>query len=113
MTAQTADVVIIGGGAMGTSTAHHLAELGITDVVLCERETIGSGSTSKAAGGIRAQFADELNIRIALLSLVEFRNFEERIGVDIDFREVGYLFLLESQDDAARFQQAIALQGSL
>ncbi len=98
---------------MGTSTAHHLAELGVTDVVLCERNTLGSGSTSKAAGGIRAQFTDELNIRIALLSLVEFRNFKERFGVDIDFREVGYLFLLDSDDDVRRFGQAVALQGSL
>ena len=98
---------------MGTSTAHHLAELGVTDVVLCERNTLGSGSTSKAAGGIRAQFTDELNIRIALLSLVEFRNFKERFGVDIDFREVGYLFLLDSDEDVRRFGQAVALQGSL
>src|SRR5919206_4278622 len=113
MTAQTADVVIIGGGAMGTSVAFHLAELGVTDVVLCERATLGSGSTSKAAGGIRAQFADELNIRIALLSLVEFRNFEERFGVDIGFHEVGYLFLLDSDDDVRRFREAVHLQGSL
>jgi sarcosine oxidase, subunit beta len=98
---------------MGTSTAYHLAELGVTDVVLCERATLGSGSTSKAAGGIRAQFADELNIRIALLSLVEFRNFKDRVGVDIDFRQTGYLFLLDSDEDVARFRQAVALQGSL
>src|SRR5207247_4583238 len=98
---------------MGTSTAYHLAELGVTAVVLCERETLGSGSTSKSAGGIRAQFADELNIRIALLSLVEFRNFEERLGVDIDFRQTGYLFLLDSDEDVARFREAVALQGSL
>jgi sarcosine oxidase subunit beta len=110
---ESASVVIVGGGAMGTSTAYHLAELGVTDVVLCERATLGSGSTSKAAGGIRAQFADELNIRIALLSLVEFRNFKDRVGVDIDFRQTGYLFLLDSDEDVARFRQAVALQGSL
>jgi sarcosine oxidase, subunit beta len=110
---ESASVVIVGGGVMGTSTAYHLAELGVTDVVLCERATLGSGSTSKAAGGIRAQFADELNIRIALLSLVEFRNFEERLGVDIDFRQTGYLFLLDSDEDVARFREAVALQGSL
>lgn len=106
-------MVIIGGGAMGTSTAFHLAQLGVTDVVLCERETLGSGSTSKSAGGIRAQFADEINIRIALISLLEFRNFEEKIGTDIDFRETGYLFLLDSDDDVRRFREAVGLQGSL
>src|SRR5207247_10955992 len=110
---ESASVVIVGGGAMGTSVAHHLAELDVTDVVLCERETLGSGSTSKAAGGIRAQFTDELNIRIALLSLVEFRNFKDRVGVDIDFRQTGYLFLLDSDEDVARFREAVALQGSL
>jgi glycine/D-amino acid oxidase-like deaminating enzyme len=110
---ESAQVVIVGGGAMGTSTAFHLAQRGITDVVLCERETLGSGSTSKSAGGIRAQFADEINIRIALLSLLEFRNFEERVGADIDFRETGYLFLLDSDDDVGRFREALGLQGSL
>jgi sarcosine oxidase, subunit beta len=105
--------VIIGGGAMGTSTAFHLTELGVTDIVLCERETLGSGSTSKSAGGIRAQFADEINIRIALISLLEFRNFQEKVGADIDFRETGYLFLLDSDDDVRRFREAVGLQGSL
>ena len=113
MNGESASVVIVGGGALGTSTAHHLAELGVTDVVLCERNTLGSGSTSKAAGGIRAQFTDELNIRIALLSLVEFRNFEARFGVDIGFRQVGYLFLLDSDEDVVRFREALSLQGSL
>jgi sarcosine oxidase subunit beta len=109
----SAQVVIIGGGAMGTSAAFHLAQLGVTDVVLCERETLGSGSTSKSAGGIRAQFADEINIRIALISLLEFRNFAEKIGTDIDFRETGYLFLLDTDDDVSRFREAVRLQGSL
>ena len=105
--------MIVGGGAMGASTAYHLAQLGVTDVVLCERETLGSGSTSKSAGGIRAQFADEINIRIALISLLEFRNFEQKIGTDIDFRETGYLFLLDSDDDVSRFREGVRLQGSL
>ena len=60
------DVMIVGGGVMGASVAWHLRELGIADVVLLERDSLASGSTSKSAGGIRAQFADELNVRIAL-----------------------------------------------
>ena len=70
--AESAEVVIVGGGAIGASTAYHLAGLGVTDVVLVEREALAAGSTSKSAGGIRLQFADELNIRIALRSLAEF-----------------------------------------
>jgi sarcosine oxidase subunit beta len=106
--AERADVVIVGGGAMGASVAWHLRELGVDDVVLLERDTLGSGSTSKSAGGVRAQFADELNIRIALRSLDEL----ERID-GIDFRQHGYLFLLDAEDDLAQFRDALALQRSL
>jgi sarcosine oxidase, subunit beta len=104
----TAEVVIVGGGAMGASVAWHLRELGIADVVLLERDSLGSGSTSKSAGGIRAQFADELNVRIALRSLDEFERME-----GIDLRQHGYLFLLDNEADVARFQDALALQHSL
>jgi sarcosine oxidase subunit beta len=104
---ETAEVVIVGGGAMGASVAWHLRELGITDVVLLERDSLAAGSTSKSAGGIRAQFADDLNVRIALRSLDEFERME-----GIDLRQDGYLFLLDNSADAARFQSALALQHS-
>src|SRR3954464_15065898 len=106
---KTADVVIIGGGALGAATAFHLRRLGVDDVVLVERDVLASGSTSKAAGGIRAQFADELNIRIALRSLVEF----EELGNAISFRQHGYLFLLDNDDDLATFRAALDLQHTL
>jgi sarcosine oxidase subunit beta len=110
---ESADVVIVGGGAMGTSTAYHLTDLGVTDVVLLERETLASGSTSKSAGGIRAQFADELNVKIALRSIAEFELFAERTGAEIDFEQTGYLFLLDNDVDAERFREALALQAAL
>jgi sarcosine oxidase, subunit beta len=100
---------VIGGGALGAATAYHLRRLGVKDVVLLERDALASGSTSKAAGGIRAQFADELNIRIALRSLREF----EELGEAISFRQYGYLFLLDSEEDVATFRAALALQASL
>jgi sarcosine oxidase subunit beta len=100
---------VIGGGALGAATAYHLRRLGVQDVVLLERDALGSGSTSKAAGGIRAQFADELNIRIALRSLDEFESF----GEEISFRQHGYLFLLDRLEDVATFRAALALQQSL
>src|SRR5215831_2407951 len=93
---------------MGASVAWHLRELGIDDVVLLERDSLASGSTAKSAGGIRAQFADELNIRIALRSLDEFERME-----GIDLRQHGYLFLLDDEADVALFQSALALQHSL
>jgi sarcosine oxidase, subunit beta len=101
--------VVIGGGALGAATAYHLRRLGVRDVVLLERDALASGSTSKAAGGIRAQFGDELNIRIALRSLDEF----EQMGPEISFRQHGYLFLLDTPDDVATFRAGLELQHSL
>jgi sarcosine oxidase subunit beta len=100
--------VIIGGGALGAAAAFHLRRLGVDDVVLVERDVLASGSTSKSAGGIRAQFADELNIRIALRSLEEF----EAMADEIDLRQDGYLFLLDNEDDLGGFREAVALQQS-
>ncbi|MGH2934700.1 MAG: NAD(P)/FAD-dependent oxidoreductase [Gaiellaceae bacterium] len=100
---------MIGGGALGAATAHHLARLGAGEVVLVERDVLAAGSTSKSAGGIRAQFADELNIRIALRSLEEF----EAMGEEISFRQDGYLFLLDREEDVAEFRRALDLQRSL
>ena len=100
---------MIGGGALGAAAAYHLRRLGVEDVVLLERDALAAGSTSKAAGGIRTQFADELNIRIALRSLDEF----EQLGEEIAFRQHGYLFLLDRDEDVAAFRAALALQQSL
>jgi sarcosine oxidase, subunit beta len=110
---ESAEVVIVGGGAIGAATAFHLTALGVSDVVLLERDTLASGSTSKSAGGIRAQFADELNIRIALRSIAEFDRFEELTGTAIDYRHAGYVFLLDQEDDARRFRAALTLQARL
>ena len=109
----SADAVVVGGGALGASAAFHLRRLGVRDVVLLERDALASGSTSKAAGGIRTQFADELNVRIALRSLDEFERFEELTGAEIAFRQHGYLFLLDNEDDAATFSAALTLQHAL
>ncbi len=105
-----ASVVIVGGGVIGTSIAFHLAEAGVRDVVLVERGSLAGGSTSRAAGGVRAQFSDALNIEIAARSLAAFRRFAERPGWEIDFRQVGYLFLLTRASDHAAFTCSVALQ---
>lgn len=104
-----ADVVVIGGGVIGASAAFHLAEAGV-DVCLLERSELASGSTSRAAGGIRAQFSDPLNIALGLRSIEAYERFEERPGAEIDLRQVGYLFLLDRPEDVASFQQSVELQ---
>ncbi len=105
--------MIIGGGCVGTSTAHHLAARGCADVVLLEADTLGAGATSKAAGGIRLQHADELNARIVQRSLPEFLHFEELTGVPIGFKQVGYLFLLSSDEELDSFKRAVTAQQAL
>jgi sarcosine oxidase subunit beta len=109
----SAAVVVVGGGVVGTSTAFHLAEAGVSDVVLVERDALASGSTSRAAGGVRAQFSDELNIAIALRSLDAFARFSTRPGAEIDLRQVGYLFLLDRAADVATFERSVELQNAL
>ena len=109
----TAEVVIIGAGIMGCSIAYHLAERGVRDVVVLERDQIGRGATADAAGGIRLQFSTETNIRLSQISLEYWEQFEERFGVDINLRQQGYLFLLTSQDDVPVFQHNLELQQSL
>lgn len=108
----SAEVVVVGGGAVGVSTAFHLAEAG-ADVLLLERGELGSGSTSKAAGGVRAQFSDPVNIELGQRSLRAFEDFARRPGGDIDLKQHGYLFLLSDPADVAAFEGGVALQNSL
>ena len=109
---ERADVVVVGGGVIGTSVAFHLAEAGV-GVCLLERDELASGSTSRAAGGFRAQFSDPLNIAIGLRSIESFARFGERPGWEIDLRQVGYLFLLDRDEDVAAFEESVALQNEL
>ncbi|MFC0624520.1 NAD(P)/FAD-dependent oxidoreductase [Kribbella deserti] len=101
---------MIGGGVMGTSIAFHLAEAGVRDIVLVERDSLGSGSTCKAAGGVRANFSDRLNIALGARSLELFHQFAERPGQEIDLRTPGYLFLLSRPEDVALFEASTTLQ---
>ncbi|TWP43494.1 FAD-binding oxidoreductase [Lentzea tibetensis] len=98
---------------MGTSIAFHLAEAGVRDVVLVERDELGSGSTCKAAGGVRAQFSDELNIQLGARSLEAFKRFPQRPGQEIDLHQVGYLFLLSDPAHVEAFERNVELQNSL
>jgi sarcosine oxidase subunit beta len=109
----SAEVVVIGGGAIGTSIAFHLAEAGVTDVVLLERDELGAGSTCKAAGGVRAQFSDQINIELGARSLEAFTRFGQRPGQEIDLHQVGYLFLLSTPEDVESFERDVKLQNEL
>ena len=102
-------VVVVGGGIVGLSCAHALAERDI-EVTLCESGSIGGESTQRSAGGIRTQFATRVNVDLSLASLEIWNEFEERFGVDIAHRETGYLFLAREADTAAGFEENVTLQ---
>ncbi|HET9104831.1 MAG TPA: FAD-binding oxidoreductase [Solirubrobacteraceae bacterium] len=106
-----ASVVIVGGGVIGCSAAFHLAEAGV-DVVLLERDALGGGSTSRAAGGVRAQFSDAVNIALGRRSLQAFADFVRRPGWEIGLRRVGYLFVLSRHADVEAFRDGVALQNA-
>ncbi len=110
---RSADVVVVGGGVVGCSLAYHLALRGLRDVLILEREAVGSGTTSKAAGGIRAQFSTETEIRFSLESIAVFERFVEEFGVDPGYRKIGYLFLVSDPVDLTGFQERMALQRRL
>jgi sarcosine oxidase subunit beta len=99
------DVVIVGGGVMGASTAFHLAEAGVS-VLLCEKNELASGSTSKAAGGVRANFSDAFNVALGARSLDLFSRFQVRPGYEIDLHRPGYLFALTKPEDVKLFENS-------
>ncbi len=108
-----AEAVIVGAGVMGCSLAFHLARMGLREVVLLDRGQIGQGATLACAGGIRAQFSTEINIRIGMEAKRMLRNFEPVTGRSADYRPIGYLFLLQTPEERAAFHQHVLLQRRL
>ena len=110
----SADIVVIGGGCMGASVVYHLARLGVTDVVLVEREKmLGTGSTGRNAGGVRHQFSNEANIRLSIESIGLLERFADEVGHPIDIHQDGYLFLLSTPASVETFTRNVALQRRL
>jgi sarcosine oxidase subunit beta len=99
---ETADVVIIGSGIVGSSVAYHLAQAGCTNVLVIEREAHqGKGSTGKSMGGVRAQFSTPVNIQMSRYSIDFFSRFDEVVGHPADYRAHGYLFCATSESHLA------------
>jgi sarcosine oxidase subunit beta len=95
--AETFDVIIIGGGIMGCSTAFQLSQRGLK-VALLEKENIGSGSTGKSSAIIRQHYSNELTARMALHSLREFQEFDQRVGGESGFVETGFVAVVAAKD---------------
>jgi sarcosine oxidase, subunit beta len=111
---QTAEVVIIGGGIVGSSIAWHLTHAGCKDVLVIERESSqGKGSTGKSMGGVRAQFSTPVNIQMSLYSIPFYAKFEEVVGYPADYRPQGYLFLATKDTHLAYLRDNFARQQKL
>jgi sarcosine oxidase subunit beta len=94
---RTASVAVVGGGIIGGSVAYHLARRGWRDVLVLDRSVApGEGSTGKATGGFRAQYATPINVQLSLLSREKIRSFQEETGHDPEYLQAGYLWLASS-----------------
>jgi len=111
---ERADVVIVGGGIVGSSIAYHLTQAGCRDVLVLERETHqGKGSTGKSMGGVRAQFSTPVNIQMSLYSIPFYAKFEEVVGHPADYRPQGYLFLATKDSHLAYLRDNFERQKKL
>lgn len=104
-------VVILGAGVIGASVAWHLASRGCRDVVLLDRGPApGAGSTGRATGGFRAQYATAINVRLSLLARDKLRRFAEEVGGDCGYDPAGYLWLASSQAELDILREARIVQ---
>ena len=104
-------IVILGGGVMGASVAYHLAARGAREILLIDRaDGPGGGSTSRATGGFRAQYATAINVRLSLLSRQKLLRFREEIGGECGYEPVGYLWLASNAREMGILAEARAVQ---
>ena len=95
---QSYDIVVVGAGIVGCSVAFHLAQRRAGRVAVFDAGLIGSGSTARATGGIRAQFSSSINVGLSIESIDFYETFSDRVGSHLDFRQIGYLFVGESEE---------------
>lgn len=112
---KTADVVVIGGGVVGCSTAYNLAKMGAGRVVVLERKYLASGATGRCGAGMRMQWGTETNCLLSKASVEMLANLQERLEVDVDieFRQNGYLLLAYTDKMVEQFKKNLVLQNSL
>ncbi len=108
----TADAVLIGAGINGLATAYELARLGLKNIVVLEKQYLGSGSTGRCGGGIRQQWTTEENIRLAQESVALYENMSAELGYQVFFRQGGYLMITEQETDLPALRSAAQLQNA-
>ena len=114
MVGESASVVIIGAGIVGSSIAYHLSVRGCRDVIVLEKaDREATGSTARSAAGVRNQFASEVNIRLSLYSIERLKRFAEEVGGESGLKQIGYLLLVSEPELWQDYQRSVALQNSL
>ena len=99
---------------MGASAAYHLAQRGVKNILLLEKEEVfGSGATGRCAGGVRYQFSTEINVKLSLESLPMIERFKDEIGQDVNYRQCGYLLVATNEKDATTFKHNVDMQNRL
>ena len=107
---ERAEIAIVGGGVIGLSIAYHLAKRGLYDVVVLERGYLAEGASGRNCGGVRQQWSTEINIRLMQESVDLCRRFAVELGVNVWFRQGGYLFLARSAKELARLERNCTVQ---
>ena len=112
---KSAEVVIVGGGIIGCATAYHLAQLGVKDIVVIEKNYLASGSTGRCGAGVRQQWGLKMNILLARESIRAFETLNEELdtGLDIEFKQEGYLMLAYTEKMVDQYRKNVELQNSL
>ena len=110
--ASTADAVIIGGGVMGCSILYNLAERGVTNTLLLERDVLASGSTSRSQAILRMHYSNEVTTRLSWDSLSIFKDFHEITGVPSGYTKTGY-FIIVGPEDRRAMEENVAMQRSV
>jgi len=109
---ETAEVVVVGGGLEGCAAAWALSRRGVTDVVVAERGTVGSGMTGKSSGIVRCHYGVSSLAAMAAVGLEVFENAHDLFGADIGFRQTGYVVgVADANVDALR--KSLAAQRSV
>src|SRR5262252_3179974 len=96
-----ADVVVVGGGVNGASTAYHLAARGVRSVLLIERKHLAAGASGKSGALVRMHYTNETESRLAFESLKIFRDFAAVVGGDCGFESVGFFQIVGRGYEAA------------
>lgn len=105
-----AKAVIIGGGVIGLSLAYHLGKMGFRDLVVVEKDHLNRGASGRCAGGVRHQWTNPATIELMKRSIFLFERLAGECGMNVWFRQGGYLFLAMSRDQERQLEDSVRVQ---